>query len=138
MLQRFKPLIWPAFFTVLVCALLVSLGLWQLRRLAWKEALIARIEQRTKAPASPLPRLADWPHLDPEAYEYRHVALIGSFDHMEEALIFRGTGGGTTGLRQPGYLVLTPFRLSSGGTVIINRGFWRPLYEYAERRFRLS
>jgi len=26
----------------------------------------------------------------------------------------------------------------SAFVVIINRGFWRPLYEYAERRFRLS
>jgi surfeit locus 1 family protein len=39
---------------VLALAILVGLGTWQLRRLAWKEALLARIEALKAAPAEPL------------------------------------------------------------------------------------
>ena len=34
---------------------LVTLGIWQLHRLAWKESLIARIEARVHAPPVPVP-----------------------------------------------------------------------------------
>jgi surfeit locus 1 family protein len=35
-------------------AILIGLGMWQLRRLAWKEALLARIAQLAHAPAQPI------------------------------------------------------------------------------------
>ncbi len=35
----------------------------------------------------------------------------------------RRASGGTAGSQDPGYLVLTPLRLKSGGFVIVNRGF---------------
>ncbi|PNB52537.1 Surfeit locus 1 family protein, partial [Pseudomonas sp. GW531-E2] len=36
-----------------LCAALVALGVWQIERRTWKLALIARVEQRIHAPASP-------------------------------------------------------------------------------------
>ena len=42
-------------FVVAALALLVGLGTWQLQRLAWKEALIARIETRLAEVPAPLP-----------------------------------------------------------------------------------
>ncbi len=98
-------------------ACLIGLGVWQLHRLAWKNAIVARIEARTRAPTVPLPPASAWAGLQIDDYEYRHVALEGTFDHRDEALVFRGTAAG------PGYFVLTPLRLARGGTVIVNRGF---------------
>jgi surfeit locus 1 family protein len=115
-------LLWPALLTAAAGAILISLGVWQLRRLAWKENIIAQIEARAAAPAEPLPDFAEWADLRPEDYEYRHVLLQGTFENEKEALVFRPSGS-STGVREPGYLVLTPMRLSSGACVIVNRGF---------------
>ncbi len=117
MSSRLGSLIAPAAFTALMGALLVGLGLWQLQRLTWKTAIVARIEARAQAPTQPLPPPSSWPGLRPDDYEYRRVTLRGRYDHEREALVFRGTAAG------PGFFVLTPLRLTEGGTVIVNRGF---------------
>jgi surfeit locus 1 family protein len=93
-----------------------------LHRLAWKENIIAQIEARATAPAAALPEFGAWEGLRPEDYEYRHVLLRGTFENEKEVLVFRPSGS-STGLREPGYLVLTPMRLASGAYVIVNRGF---------------
>ncbi|MGP0057932.1 MAG: SURF1 family protein [Beijerinckiaceae bacterium] len=115
-----RGLLWPAVFTLVVGAMLVSLGVWQLHRLAWKEALIAEIAARADAAPVPLPPEALWPLLEPENYGYRHVEVTGYYEHDKEALVFRA--GGPNGMG-PGYLVLTPLRLDTGAHVIVNRGF---------------
>ncbi len=112
--------LWPAIFTCLGCALLISLGVWQLHRLAWKEGLMAQIEARAKAAPTALPEPGEWARLDPQSYEYRHVELDGVLENDKEALVFRPSGGA---LREPGYVVLTPLKLASGAYVIVNRGF---------------
>jgi surfeit locus 1 family protein len=132
--QRLASLLWPAVATCLATALLVSLGMWQLHRLAWKEGLIAEIEARANVAPQPLPPIADWPKLRPENYEYRHIAATGTFEHDKEALVFRPSGGPAG--KEPGYHVLTPLRLTSGGYVIVNRGFV-PL-DHKERSSRLA
>lgn len=111
-----------AFVVLAAEAVLVSLGVWQLRRLAWKQNIIAQIEARASAPAVSLPEFAQWPNLRPEDYEYRHVLLRGSFENDKAAFVFRPSGG-ATGVREPGYLIMTPLRLDSGAYVIVNRGF---------------
>jgi surfeit locus 1 family protein len=115
-----RSLIWPALVALAGIAVLVSLGIWQLHRLAWKEALIARIEMRAKAPPGLLPPDSEWAALKPEDYEYRHVMLRGRFDRRE-ALVFRGSGPEAG--EGPGYLVLAPLILPDGSAVIVNRGF---------------
>ena len=45
----------------------------------------------------------------------------GHSSNGKEALVFRASGGSAG--KEPGYLVLTPLRLKSGGYVIVNRGF---------------
>ncbi|MEA2758577.1 MAG: surfeit locus 1 family protein [Methylobacteriaceae bacterium] len=115
-----RSLIGPALVALAGIAVLVSLGIWQLHRLAWKEALIARIEARAKAPPGPLPPESEWAALKPEDYEYRHVMLRARFDRRE-ALVFRGSGPEPG--EGPGYLVLAPLILPDGSAVIVNRGF---------------
>jgi surfeit locus 1 family protein len=116
-MSRLRPLLIPALFTLVMGAVLIGLGLWQLQRLAWKNAILAEIEERVDAMPQPLPPQPAWAGLEPDDYEYRHVTLDGIFDHTKEALVFRGTAAG------PGYFVLTPLQLLSGGIVIVNRGF---------------
>jgi surfeit locus 1 family protein len=107
--------------SVVAVALLALLGFWQLRRLAWKEALIAAVETRAKASA-----VADdgrWEALTPETDEYRHVSLHGSFERAKSALLFATPLHPRPGAEEPGYLVVTPLRLADGRTVLIDRGF---------------
>ncbi len=42
----------------------IGLGTWQLQRKAWKEALIATLEQRLAASPAELPPRGRWPSLD--------------------------------------------------------------------------
>jgi surfeit locus 1 family protein len=118
--MRRKSLVLPVLFVVGAEAVLISLGVWQLHRLAWKEGLIAEIAARAKAPAQPLPDPSTWPRLQPADYDYRRVEVVGHFDNDKETLVFDGAGPDDIG---PGYLVLTPLRLDSGAIVIVNRGF---------------
>ena len=103
-------------------AILIALGTWQMRRLAWKEDLLQKIETRMHAAPVALPPEAAWPKLEAEDYEYRHVAATGVFEHDKEALIFRASGP-NEGLSVPGYVVMTPLRLASGAHVLVARGF---------------
>ncbi|MCI4677267.1 SURF1 family protein [Rhodoblastus acidophilus] len=110
-------------FSALVgVALLSSLGVWQLHRLAWKENLLAEIATRRDAQPAPLPPRGEWPKLKPEDYDYRHVRLRGVFDHAKESYLFRASADGAAG-GGPGYEVVTPLKLDSGGVVFVNRGF---------------
>ncbi len=108
---------------VLVFAVLMALGTWQLQRKAWKEGLIATLTERLAAPPSPLPPAATWPHLDQAKDEYRRVEFIATFDHGAEALVYGAASAFRPDVSGLGYWVLTPARLTDGGVVIVNRGF---------------
>ncbi len=121
---RRSGLVLPAVLTLVGIAVLVSLGNWQLRRLAWKEDLIAAATERPTEAVRDLPPVSAWPSLDPKGGDgYRPFSLAGRFLHDKEAHVFtslpdpRGPYGG------PGFWIVTPFALSSGGTVLVNRGF---------------
>ena len=121
--SRWRALVLPALLTAAVAAALIGLGIWQLQRLAWKEALIRTVAERTVAPPVPLPPARDWPGLRPEDYEYRRVVATGRFDHGAEAHVYRPLVEARGPYRGVGDIVLTPFRLVGGGTVVVNRGF---------------
>ncbi len=53
--QRRPPVAGAALATAVALAILVSLGVWQLHRLAWKESLLARIDAAETAPPQTLP-----------------------------------------------------------------------------------
>lgn len=114
----FRPLFWPTVLTAAGMALLVGLGLWQVERLNWKRALMATIEARVAAPAVPVPMEAEWPGLDTKGLEYRRLRLAGTFRHDREFHYFTQADDGT-----PGYDVVTPLTLASGGVVLVDRGF---------------
>lgn len=114
---------WPVLLAA-GCAflILVALGTWQLERRAWKIGLIAQVESRVAAPARPLPPPAGWASLTRAGNEYAHVTVTGTFDHGRETLIYT-VADGEGPSKGPGFLVITPLRLTGGGTVLVNRGF---------------
>lgn len=105
--------------TAIGLAILCSLGAWQLKRLAWKNDLIARTEARlAAAPISfdeALARAAAG-----ETMDYQPVFLEGTYAHDLEAGVF-GTYDGA-----PGVYVFTPLRVGDGAPayVYVNRGFF--------------
>ena len=119
---RRSGLLVPCVFAGIAFAILVGLGTWQVERLQWKEALIARLDARVTAAPVAVPPRAAWPRLDLADEEYRHVSARGQWE-PKEALIFRGSGKVAGGPTQPGYWVMNPLRLEGGGAVLVNRGF---------------
>lgn len=103
--------------------LLVGLGLWQLKRLAWKEGLIAAVAARAHGAPVPAPSPAQWATLNAADYEYRRVRVKGVYDYSRQEFIFsaledpRGRYGGV------GFFVITPLRLAGGQTILVDRGF---------------
>lgn len=112
---------------VLACvafAVLIGLGTWQLNRLAWKEALLARVEARVHAAPQDVPPPARWPALTREEDEYRRVKVRGTFDHAKEALVYTVRGDDAAGpVKGQGFLVVTPLIRADGPPILINRGF---------------
>jgi surfeit locus 1 family protein len=98
----------------LLFALLCGLGAWQLERLQWKLALIARVNGHMAA--APV-RLDQIQRMNGEEAQYRRVTLTGRFDHAREAYVFTTDAEGT-----PVYHVLTPFRIDDGRVLMVDRG----------------
>ena len=100
--------------------MLVSLGVWQVHRLAWKRDLIERVEQRVHASPVAPPGREQWPQVTAANSEYLHVAVQGRYRHDRETLVQAVTERGG------GFWVLTPFETVDGYVVLINRGFVPP------------
>lgn len=112
---RFRP--YPGFTVaaVILTAILIGLGVWQLQRLQWKLALIAEVNgHMAAAPVSLDAALA----MSADAVQYRRVALSGRFDNAKEAYVFTTDANGT-----PVYHVLTPFQLDDGRQLMVDRGY---------------
>jgi surfeit locus 1 family protein len=113
--RRITLVILAALAAVLMAGFL-SLGMWQMHRLGWKQDLIARVEARLSAPAMPIPPPDAWATITPEQDEYRKVTVTGQFDHTAETLVQAVTERGA------GFWVMTPLR-AANATYLINRGF---------------
>jgi surfeit locus 1 family protein len=114
---RFRPTLWPTLFSVPALIVLIGLCLWQVQRLHWKDALIADREARVAAEPIAVPAEGG----DPAGVDYRRVRLEGAFRHDKELFLGARSLNGNVG-----YQVLTPFELSGGGAVLVDRG-WVPL-----------
>jgi surfeit locus 1 family protein len=114
---RFRPTLWPTLFSVPAVIVMIGLCVWQVQRLHWKEGLIAERESRVAAEPAALPPVGT----DPTEMEYRRVRLEGTFLHDKELYLGARSMNGNVG-----YHVLTPFALSDGGTVLVDRG-WVPV-----------
>lgn len=116
-----RRLLIPALFTLVSLAILIGLGAWQWRRMGEKEALLATIRERIAQAPTPVP--ANWSTAGLGDLAYRPVEASGRFDHGREAHVFFSLSKPVGGVSGPGYLVITPFILTDGRTVLVNRGF---------------
>lgn len=97
-------------------AVLVSLGTWQVKRLHWKEDLLAAIEQRSQA--DPVDVSAIKAALGAgEPIDYRAARASGRFLNDRERHFFATFEG------QSGFYVYTPLELDDGRLLFVNRGF---------------
>jgi surfeit locus 1 family protein len=99
-------------FGLVGVAVLIGLGAWQVKRLAWKEALIARLEQRLATDPVALPSAPD-----PARDAFLRVRVSGRIDgrevHVLTSLIPYG----------PGFRVIVPLRAESGRVVMADLGY---------------
>ncbi|MGI4718086.1 MAG: SURF1 family protein [Janthinobacterium lividum] len=102
---------------LLLVALFLGLGTWQVVRLQWKLDLIARVDARVHADPVPAPAPAQWAQVTKESDEYRRVRLAGhylyEFTTPVQAVSELGAG----------FWLLTPLCTAEGHIVFINRGF---------------
>jgi surfeit locus 1 family protein len=122
-LRRRRGLVVPGLFALAGIALLVGLGIWQLERKAWKEALIDAITRRLTAAPAPLPPPERWASLDQARDEFLRVAFRAEFENDREALVYASGAALRADVSGPGYWVFTPARLAGGALVVVNRGF---------------
>ena len=114
----FKPTLWPTVVTLLLLPLMTGLGLWQLERADWKQALVDTNEGRSRL--SPI-ALRPGAEISAEM-QYRRVFARGYYDMEHQLLLDNKTYQG-----HAGYHVLTPLRLTEADAVVlVNRG-WVPL-----------
>lgn len=118
-----KPSIWFIGFMMVLMALCISLGVWQVKRLDQKLTLIARVEQRINAAPISLPPIAEWSAFDAGIYDFHPVELTGTYVPDETVLVFTNLVNPNGKQSGVGYWVVAPFKLSTGGTVFVNRGF---------------
>ncbi|WP_395773879.1 SURF1 family protein [Agrobacterium pusense] len=101
---------------LLALAILLGLGTWQVKRLYWKEALLADIEERRNAAPATVAEIEAIAKSGGDI-EYRKVSLSGTFDHARERHFFATHQGRT------GYYIYTPLTLADGRVLFVNRGF---------------
>ena len=118
-----RSLLAAALATLVAFAVLIGLGIWQLQRLAWKDGLIAAIAERAHAAPVPAPHEVEWRDFSTREAEYRRVDMRGVYDPKGQALVFRALQTPHGRASGPGYFVITAFRPTTGGIVLVNRGF---------------
>jgi surfeit locus 1 family protein len=112
--RTFAPRPFTTLLAIVLIALLVSLGRWQLQRAAEKRVLFDSFAQGSDATQS----------IDgktPKVPRYSQVEAEGHYDDTRQVLI-----DNMVHAERAGYFVITPFALQGGGWVLVNRG-WVPL-----------
>jgi surfeit locus 1 family protein len=112
--RTFAPRPFTTLLTVVLIAMLIALGRWQLRRAEEKRALFDAFAAGADATLVVDLRA-------PKAARYRHLEASGRYDGSRQILIDNMVDGG-----RAGYFVITPFALAGGGWVLVNRG-WVPV-----------
>ncbi|NRA29347.1 MAG: SURF1 family protein [Parvularculaceae bacterium] len=111
-----RPVLWA--LSAAALAILLSLGTWQVKRLAWKTDLIAQVEARVDAEPIALENV-DLTKLVRGEFEYQPVAVSGGFPSAKTAHVF-GTFDSV-----PGFYAFQAMRLDdgTGRLILVNRGF---------------
>jgi surfeit locus 1 family protein len=130
--SRHRRLIVPGVMTVVMLVTLVSLGVWQVHRLAWLQGILAQIEQAESSPAMPMvgDPTAFGPTISPETAPamppaYSKVAATGRFRDDLSALYGAEVRQTPDGVRMGAQLIV-PLERKGAETLLVDRG-WVPL-----------
>jgi cytochrome oxidase assembly protein ShyY1 len=110
-------------FTLLMLALLIGLGVWQLQRRLEKHALIAALTERLAASPGPLRAPDQWSALTAEDDEFRRVRFSATYDSRPDVMVYSSGSAVRADISGPGTWALLPARLPGGETVVVNTGF---------------
>ncbi len=105
-----RKILFPLILGIAGCGVLVSLGLWQVDRLAWKEAILTDINARLAA----TPKQLSF-DVTEAADEYSRVTLTGTPTGAELHVLVSGTAAGT------GYRVISAFD-TPDGLILLDQG----------------
>ena len=125
-----------ALFTLVMVALLVGLGWWQLQRRVDKHALIAALSERLAATPRPLPTPAQWSALTPAGDEFRRVSFAATYETRPDAMVYSSGSGIREDISGPGTWAFMPARLPGGETVVVNAGFVQNTMQDREQQDR--
>ena len=117
--------LFPAVLTLVMLAVLLSLGAWQVERLAWKTDLLGRMEARRDAPPLSISGQADIAALKRDAHDFYPAIFNGRFGD-DVVFWFTQIENKPTGLDRldaAGYHMLVPFMLEDGSAILVDRGF---------------
>ncbi len=92
-------------------AILISLGVWQVQRLAWKEAILATIDSRILAAPVPVP-----PAPDPAEDQYLPVHVSGQTGARELHFLV------STRKLGPGFRIITALETRTGRRLLLDHG----------------
>ncbi|MGH1578177.1 SURF1 family protein [Planktotalea sp.] len=107
-----KRVLLPLIFGLAGFAILVSLGVWQLQRLTWKQDILADITSRITADPIALPAT-----LDPTRDRYLPVMATGTFSENEIHVLVSQKHVGA------GYRIISAFDTNDGRRILVDRGF---------------
>src|SRR5690242_4730871 len=99
---------------LVMAALFVALGFWQLARNQEKHDKVARAKAAYAAPAPPVATIPA------DAADGTRAAATGTFDGAHETVLRNQVNNGNVGIA-----ILTPLRLPDGTAVLVNRGWVR-------------
>jgi surfeit locus 1 family protein len=110
-------------FTLVMVALFVGLGVWQLQRRVEKHALIAALTERLAASPVPLPPPSQWNALTPARDEFRRVRFTATYAPAPDAMVYSSGSAVREDISGPGTWALLPAKLPTGEIVVVNAGF---------------
>ncbi len=100
----------PVLIGVVGCAILAALGVWQLKRLAWKEGVLTEIEARIGASPGIIP---ERPDIGSDRFMPVHV--IGDFDGSDIPVFLSHDSG-------PIYRLVAAMETEDGRRIMVDRG----------------
>ncbi|OYU18160.1 MAG: cytochrome oxidase biogenesis protein Surf1, facilitates heme A insertion [Rhodobacteraceae bacterium PARR1] len=111
-----RRMIVPLLFGLIGAGILISLGVWQVQRMQWKEGILADITARIAAAPVPLPAAPD---PKDEHNRYLPVTVSGHFTgNALSVLVSRKEIGA-------GVRIIEAFQTEDGRRVLVDRGFLR-------------
>ncbi|WSX10579.1 SURF1 family protein [Streptomyces sp. NBC_00988] len=110
-----------ALITLLLIPTMIRLGIWQMHRYEMRSARNQLVTNALHAKPVPVETISAPGHAVTRTEKYRTVTATGTFETSKEVVVRRRTNDDD----EVGFHVLTPFVLTDGKVVLINRG-WIP------------